>query len=339
MRTISKFVLLLCIINSILTANQSKHPYAGGWLTPTVQVNNVTEYKFTSRIMSKGGRKTEVNYHVFYPTQLKRYRGPVPTLVWLHGSFSSLKGIKPLSTYLQKAMDEGKLKPMAVVFPHGFNQSLWVNSKDGKYLVEDVLMNELLPDLKNHFNYRPDRIKPMIAGFSMGGYGAARLGLKYSNLFSGIIAIAGGPLDENFRTLESNSESRDLLMQHVFGGSMQYYRRVNPRGEALEFSKNTYGKEKLNLHVICGDKDFTAEHNQRFVEYLNELGIKHKYTVLPGVEHNMKQVFGVGSDKIFDTLNQQISSSMRKLSKKRNQSRSNRGRQNRRSSMGRRSRG
>ena len=41
-------------------------------------------------------------------------------------------------------------------------------------------------------------------------------------------------------------------MQHVFGGSMQYYRRVNPRGEAL-ISKNTYGKEKLNLHIICRD--------------------------------------------------------------------------------------
>ena len=61
-------------------------------------------------------------------------------------------------------------------------------------------------------------------------------------------------------------------------------------------------KKKLNLHIICGDKDFTAEHNQRFVEYLNELGIKHKYTVLPGVEHNMKQVFGVGSDQIFDSF-------------------------------------
>ena len=233
-------------------------------------------------------------------------------------------------------MDEGKLKPMAVVFPHGLNQSLWVNSKDGKYPVEDVLINELLPDLKNHFNYRPDRIKPMIAGFSMGGYGAARLGLKYSNLFSSIIAIAAGPLDENFRTLVSNSKSRDLLLQHVFGGSMQYYRRVNPRGEALEFSKKIYGKEKLSLHIICGDKDFTVGHNQRFAEYLNEIGIKHKYTMLLGVNHNMQEVFQTGSDQIFSSLNQQISSSTRKLSKKHNQLRNKLGRQSRRLSIGRR---
>ena len=26
--------------------------------------------------MSKGGRKTEVNYHVFYPTQLKKVQRP-----------------------------------------------------------------------------------------------------------------------------------------------------------------------------------------------------------------------------------------------------------------------
>ena len=99
MRTISKFVLLLCIVNTILTANQSRHPYAGSWSTPTVQANNVTEYKFTSKILSNSVRGTEVNYHVFYPTQLKRYTAPVPTLVWLHGSFSSLRGIKPFSKY------------------------------------------------------------------------------------------------------------------------------------------------------------------------------------------------------------------------------------------------
>ena len=104
---------------------------------------------------------------------------------------------------------------------------------------------------------------------------------------------------------------------------MQYYRRVNPRGEALEFSKNTYDKEKLNLNIICGDQHFTFRHNQRFTEYLNKIGIKHKYTVLPSVDHNMQQVFEKGSEQIFDSLNQQISSSVSKLSKKRNQLRDN----------------
>ena len=60
-------------------------------------------------------------------------------------------------------------------------------------------MNELLPDLKNHLNYRPDRIKPMIAGFSMGGYGAAGVRSEIFEFILRYTAIAGGPLDENFR--------------------------------------------------------------------------------------------------------------------------------------------
>lgn len=299
-------VIYLAGISFSLCAKKNTDPYAGGWSTELVQAENVTQYRFRSKIV-----KEEVTYHVFMPTQFGSYTGPIPTLIWLHGSFATLSSIKPLSTYLQKAMDEKRLKPMAVVFPNGINQSLWVNSRDGRFPVEDVLVKELIPDLKNHFNFLPTRIKPMLAGFSMGGYGAARLTFKYPYLFSKTIAIAGGPLNEDFKTTSSNESQREVLLADIFGYDMNYYRAVNPRGEALKFSKNSY-KPNLNLTIIVGDVDKTFEENERFSEYLNELQIKHDYIVLPGVDHSMVQVFKAGGNEIFEILNQEISQANRK---------------------------
>ena len=325
MQKIKKIIgILVCIAGfaSISFSQKSRLPYDGGWSTQAVDAQNVKQYGFRSKLV-----KQLVNYHVFIPKQLRSYTGPMPTLIWLHGSFSTLQGIKPISTYFQKAMDEKKLRPMVIVFPHGLNQSLWVNSKSGKYPVEDVLVKEIIPDLKNHFNFRPDRVKPMIAGFSMGGYGAARLHIKYPELFSNAIAIAGGPLNEDFKTTSGNEQQREILLREVFDGDMNYYRSVNPRGEALKVSKKTY-KPNLSLAIVVGDKDKTFEENKRFSNYLNKLRIKHQYTVLQNVDHNMKQVFQVGSEQIFQILNQQITQSLRKF-KSRRQSRQNRSRRSR----------
>jgi len=290
---------------------QSKHPYHGGWSTPAVQAQNVTQYSFQSRYA-----RDMVNYHVFMPTQLKTYTGPVPTLIWLHGSFSSLKGIKPFAGYIQKAIDNRQIQPMAVVFPHGMNQSLWVDSKDGSVPMEQVLIKELIPDLKNHFNFRPDRVKPIISGFSMGGYGSARLYFKYPELFSAGIALAAGPLNENFETTSGNRGQREVLLEEIFGGSMDYYRRVNPRGEALKFSKRQ-AKPYTKFAIICGDRDKTYKENERFHEYLNELKIRHRYIVAPGVDHNMQQVLNSVGDQFLKLLKGVVSSSLSKYKKNR----------------------
>lgn len=309
-KTLNSIVIVLSVLISQLWAGNSKMPYDCDWHTAAVQANNVQQYTFHSKIV-----KQTVSYHVFMPSQLNSYTGPVPTLIWLHGSFSTLQGIEPFSNYLQKAMDEGRLKPMAVVFPNGLNQSLWVNSKNAKYPVEDVLMTEMLPDLKNHFNYQPNRIKPKIAGFSMGGYGAARLLFKFPNVFEGAIAIASGPLNENFVTTSSNKNQREVLLDQIFDGDMNYYLNVNPRGEALKFSKASY-RQKLNFTIVVGEIDKTFQENQRFSEYLNDLGIKHTFITLPGVDHEMPQVLKAGEQEIFDIWNGQISTSLKKYRKK-----------------------
>ncbi len=306
-------ILFLSVISSVIFARpQSNLPYAGGWNTPTVTGENISEYEFKSRLVGQ-----KVNYHVFYPEQLKTYRGPVPTLIWLHGSFSSLQGIVPLSNYFKSAIDNGQIKPMAVVFPHGLNQSLWVDSKDGRYPVEKVLVNELIPDLKNHFNFRPDRVKPMIAGFSMGGYGAGRLYFKYPDLFSGAIALAAGPLNENFETASGSEGQREVLLEEIFDNDMRYYQEVNPKGEALKFSRNTF-KPHVNFTIMVGDVDKTYHENQRFTQYLKSLNIEHNYIVINGADHNMKQVLQLAGNQFLDIINRTNIQSLKRLRKSRN---------------------
>lgn len=74
---------------------------------------------------------------------------------------------------------------MIVVFVDGFN-SFYIDSLYGLKL-ETAIIHDLLPYLFKHY---PLKHNIGIGGISMGGYGAARLVLKYPSLFSAAFLIS-----------------------------------------------------------------------------------------------------------------------------------------------------
>ena len=70
----------------------------------------------------------------------------------------------------------------------------------------------------------------IIEGFSMGGYGAARLGFKYPQLFASISILAAGPLDMDFAGPRAIADPamRERVLKTTFGGDLDYYRSQNP---------------------------------------------------------------------------------------------------------------
>jgi S-formylglutathione hydrolase FrmB len=68
-----------------------------------------------------------------------------------------------------------------------------------------------------------------IDGFSMGGYGAARLGFKCPDRFIPVSLMGAGPLRPDFNDApRAGPKGRDRVFQQVFGGDMEYYRSVSP---------------------------------------------------------------------------------------------------------------
>ena len=251
-----------------------------GWVTPAIKAPGVTHHVFRSAAM-----KCEVSYHLYRPAayeQEKQARFPV--LYWLHGSGGGQQGIAPLAKFFDEAIQSGKVRPFLVVFVNGLPQGMYVDWKDGSTPIETMIMKDLLPHVDATWRTVATREGRMLDGFSMGGYGAARLGFKFSEAFRTVSILGAGPLDPDFeRTPRANPRSRDGLLERVYG-DRQYFREVSP-WEVAKRNAKAVAKDSL-VRIGVGDKDGTYSLNVEFHEHLTKLGIPHAWHPLKGVEHD-----------------------------------------------------
>jgi enterochelin esterase-like enzyme len=124
----------------------------------------------------------------------------------------------------------------------------------------------------------------LLDGFSMGGYGAARLGFKFPETFRAVSMLGAGPLDPDFeRTPRANPRSRDGLLERVYG-SREHFREVSP-WELAKANAGTIAKGSL-VRIAVGDRDGTFALNKEFHDHLDALKIPHEWSPLAGVEHD-----------------------------------------------------
>lgn len=252
------------------------------WMTSAVQASRVAFHTFES----KAARAT-VSYHLYTPEAYDREQGRrFPVLYWLHGTGGGLKGIAPLSALFDRAIREGKIPPMLVVFPNGVPASMWCDSKDGTVPTESVVIGELVPHIDATVRTVAAREGRIIEGFSMGGYGAARLGFKYPQLFGAVSILAGGPLDLDFAGPRAigNPVERERILARTFGGDIEYYRSQHPITVVQQGAEAVRGRVLVRMAV--GARDDTEPLNRAYSELLKRLGIAHTYTIVPEAGHD-----------------------------------------------------
>jgi enterochelin esterase-like enzyme len=253
-----------------------------GWMTPAVRAPGVTFHTFAS-----AAAKTNVSFHVYTPEVYQREKERrFPVLYWLHGTGGGLGGIAPVSAWFDAAIREGKMPPVLVVFPNGLATSMWCNSKDGAVPMETVVIKELVPHVDATFRTVAKREVRIIEGFSMGGYGAARLGLKFPEVFGTVSCLAGGPLDLDFAgpRATGNPAERERILKGTFGGDLDYYRSQNPITVAEQQADAVRGK--VHLRIAVGARDNTGPLNRAYSERLKKLNLDHTFTIVPGVGHD-----------------------------------------------------
>jgi enterochelin esterase-like enzyme len=252
------------------------------WVTPAVTAPRVQFRTFESL-----AAKTKVSYHVYTPAVYdEEPERRFPVLYWLHGTGGGLAGIAPLSAFFDRAMREGKVPPMLVVFPNGLAASMWCDSRDGSVPMETIVVQELLPHLDATFRTLAKREARILEGFSMGGYGAARLGLKYPEIFGAVSILAGGPLDLEFRgpRAAANPAERERILQDTFGGDVAHFKAQSPLTIAERNAAAIRGRSRVRQAV--GSRDFTVELNRAFSAHLQQINIEHTFTEVPGVGHD-----------------------------------------------------
>ncbi len=155
---------------------------------------------------------------------------------------------------LDNLIAEQKCREMVVVMDRGY---AYDPDTDGQgrqdNLFGEVLIHELMPMVESHYRVIPNRWFRAIAGLSMGGGQAVRIGLSHLDRFAYIGCFSGA-----IRSLNPSDGSR-------------------PFPEA-----NTINQQLKLFWIGCGTEDFVMERARKFRGELESEEIEHQFYEHPG---------------------------------------------------------
>ncbi|MFO0426777.1 MAG: alpha/beta hydrolase-fold protein [Planctomyces sp.] len=251
------------------------------WVTQRINGPRISFHTFESTVLG-----TKVSYHLYTPTACDRdTKKRFPVVYWLHGSGGGLAGIPEVAEHFDAAIEAGKTPPCFVVFVNGLVEGMYVNWKDGSVPLETLIVSELVPHIDAAYPTIAGREGRLLDGYSMGGYGAARLGFRYHDLFRSVSIMGAGPLQaELIQAPRAGRKRAAELLDKVYGGDQEYFKSVSPRRLAEQNSQAI--SRSSHIRMVCGDQDETFAINLAFHEHLSRLSIPHTWTVLKGIDHN-----------------------------------------------------
>jgi enterochelin esterase-like enzyme len=254
------------------------------WVTSAVTAPGV-EY----RTFESAAANHTVSFHIWLPPEYASQPDrSFPLLIWLHGSGDGTLGIPWLSSYFGTAMAQGAIPPMVVLFPNGMTYSMWCDSKDGTVPMERVVIDDLLPFVDANYRTIGGRHR-ILEGFSMGGQGAGKLGLRRSDLFAGVSMLGAGPIQDDFMQAPLGSDippaKRAAIYQSVWGSDPAYYTAQHPKTVVTQQAAAVIGRRTVARQAL-GSLDSLVPMNQDFDAFLTSLGVPHTLTIAPGIGHS-----------------------------------------------------
>ena len=234
---------------------------------------------FTSHVIGK-----KIGYGIYIPEELMGEHMRVPVLYWLHGKGGN-ESIGPnlkIPQIINNALLKKKVKPFIAVFVNGASFSMYCDSYDKKIPVESYIVNDLIPHIDHTYatlaNHRS------IEGFSMGGFGALRLALKFWKIFESVLTYGG-----SFHDLESVSKNRPEVFQRMFSNHNSYFQENSPYVIAKNNAR--FLKNHLRIRTVVGSNDFTLENNEKIWNLLDRLGIGYEKILIPNTEHDCRPYY------------------------------------------------
>ena len=235
--------------------------------------------------------KTRTNVNILVPTLLPDQNGSTnrvqefagyynthgnyPVLYLLHGTYGDEGDWQRYS----RIEDYARTRNVVVVMPYGEN-SFYRDTKSGKNY-ETYLTQELPQIIQWMFPVSKRREDTFIAGLSMGGSAAVRLGLSHPELYGYIGGLSSAFDTGTHQILENDFTVWSFAFEGVdlrTDSSMDCY--------ALASKAAASDGPKPQLYLGVGTEDFLYEENCKFHAHLNEIGMEHVFSTCPGCNHN-----------------------------------------------------
>lgn len=207
--------------------------------------------------------------------------GPFPVFYLLHGlsdDHTAWTRRTSLERYVQDL-------PFIVAMPNG-ERGFYTDARDNVLAAfETVITRDLIDFVDSTFQTIPKREGRVIAGLSMGGYGALKLALKNPHLFRAA-ASHSGAVEFASRALQHPDIPawlREFLP--IFGPDAR-----GSSDDVFALAKSYADGTRLRdtmpaLRFDCGAEDYLFEENRRFHAHLQKLDLPHQYQEHSGA-HN-----------------------------------------------------
>ncbi len=161
---------------------------------------------------------------------------------------------------------------MVIAFPDG-GDGWYTNAVQGGERREDDIIQDFVPHLQSIFPLRPPGSAWAIEGLSMGGYGALKLAMKHTDIFSVGVSHSG------------SVEKTSLPAIHpVFGDPEmdQRFRKEESLPWLAEQVLCRWPMLRPQLSLDCGLQDERLEANRSFAGHLNFLGYGAQWREMKG---------------------------------------------------------
>lgn len=233
----------------------------------------------THHVLKSPSMEREVGYNVYLPPGYESGSLRYPVIYFLHGAGGNENSDGPgFARFVVKLIQAKEISPVICVFPNG-GMSSYRDHPETKIMVETMIIKELVPLVDATYRTRPERGSRVIAGYSMGAGGAARLALVYPELFS----AAGG------WGLSFTGRSTDTPLPPEF------------KPEALNRTK-----DRVRLLMIIGLNDPGLAGYGPTLKALTDAKYPFTYRTLENVGHNLGLYYELTGDDMVRFLMQGV---------------------------------
>jgi S-formylglutathione hydrolase FrmB len=190
MRSTAFIICLLCLLNSLFAQDNRK--------------GKVTREKFAAPSIqgNRGGEDPMRSVTVYLPPGYETSSQRYPVTYFLHGFMLSdtlVFQFNRLNELMDSAILGGHLRPMILVVPNSntnFGGSFYTNSAlTGNWA--DFIAKDVVNLVDKNYRTIAERNSRGLAGHSMGGNGAIKIGMLYPAVFGAVYALSPAALDDS----------------------------------------------------------------------------------------------------------------------------------------------
>ncbi|MBI4461236.1 MAG: hypothetical protein HY648_14405 [Acidobacteria bacterium] len=227
-----------------------------------------------SRILGRAVRYCVLLPPSYDTEKTRRY----PVLYHLHGLGDNERSLLRFGGWeiVEQMQEGGRIGEFLIVAADG-GRGFYINSRDGSERYEDFFVEEFIPAIEGRYRGFGSRAGRGIGGFSMGGYGALRLGFRYPQLFASVSAHSAALFDDMPADVADSLGGRSRPFGKPFDPA--YWRQNAPLTIA-----RTANLRGLKIYLDCGRQDeygFDAG-TQALHEILEKRRIPHEFHLYAG---------------------------------------------------------